>query len=65
MGGVGGRAPFFSDFFRKFLKVTVFRVVLCNYPKDVHVLWVSSEIGLSLKIFLAPLSEFSRSAPAM
>ena len=45
---------FFSEFI-VFLKVTVFRVVLCNHPKDVHVLWVWSEVELSPKLFFGPL----------
>ena len=36
VGGRRGGFPFFSDFFRIFLKVLI--VVLCNHPKDVHVL---------------------------
>ena len=50
-GGGGGRwgrdPPFFLNFFRNVWKVTVFRVVLRNNPKDVHVLWVLSEVALS------------------
>ena len=38
-------------------------MVLCNNHKDVHVLWVWSEVALSPKFFRPPLSEFSGSAP--
>ena len=46
--------PIFSDFFLKVLKVIVFRVILCNHPKDVHVLWVWSEVALSPNFFSDP-----------
>ena len=37
-GGQGGHAPIFFKKLKNKMKVTVFLVVLCNNPKDVHVL---------------------------
>ena len=34
----------------------VFRVISCNHSKDVHVLWVWSDVALSPKCFRPPLS---------
>ena len=70
MGGFrgGGRRgcspPFFLGFYIHFLKVIIFRVVLCNSSKDVHMLWVWSEFAFSPKNFWPPLSEYSGSALA-
>lgn len=53
--------PPFLGFVISFFKLAVFRMVLCNHPKDVHVLRVCNDVLLP-KIFWSPLSEFSGSA---
>ena len=63
-GGKGGKTKkakqiltVMGGCFRNVLKIIIFRVVLCNNPKDVHVLWVWSEAALSPKsVFPPPLS---------
>ena len=53
---LGTFEPLFSRIiFRKVLKVIIFRVVLCNHPKDVHVLRVLSEVVFSPNLFVGPL----------
>ena len=69
-GGGGGEGvffhayffPFLLSFFFLFFEVNHFRMILCNRHKDVHVLWVWSDVAPSTKIFRPPLSEFSGSA---
>ena len=46
-GGEGPRAPLSLRFFRNVLKV-----VLCNNPKDVQVLWVWCEVVLAKIVFV-------------
>ena len=41
----GGHAPFYRSF-ETCLKLTVFPVLLCNYPTGVDVLWVWSDVAL-------------------
>ena len=60
-GGRGDAAPLFSRICLKKLEQTVFRVVSCNRHKDVHVLWVWSDVAPNF--FRLPPSEFSGSAP--
>ena len=48
VGGGGGGGLFFFPF------LSVFRVVLCNNPRGVHVSWIWSEVALSPKMFSVP-----------